>query len=56
MIGIANNLFNAFTGFLQPLMNLNLAIYDFAALLQRWMSGPMALWNQLMRLLRGLGL
>jgi len=55
MIGIANNLFNAFTGFLQPLMNLNLAIYDAAALLQKLLKGPMALWNQLMRLLGAFG-
>ena len=51
MISIIDNLLNAITGFLQPLMSLNLAIYDAAALLQKLMAGPMALWNQIMRLL-----
>ena len=51
MISTINNLVQAVQGFLQPLMKLNLAIYDAAALLQKLMAGPMALWNQLMRLL-----
>jgi len=56
MISIIDNLVNAIWGFFQPLMNLNQAIYDAAALLQRLMNGPMALWNQLMRLLGSIGL
>jgi len=55
MVSIINNLLNAITGFLQPLMSLNLAIYDAAALLQKLMSGPMALWAQLTGLLGSFG-
>jgi len=51
MISIISNLLDAITGFLQPLMSLNMAIYDFAALLQRWLPGVMALWGQVTRLL-----
>ena len=56
MISVIGNLLDAIAGFLQPLMSLNLAIYDFAALLQRFVPSVMALWGQLTRLLGIFGL
>ena len=56
MIGVIDNLLNAISGFLRPLMSLNLAIYDAAALLQRLMPGVMGLWSTLTWLLGLFGL
>ena len=56
MISVIGNLLDAITGFLQPLMSLNMAIYDFAALVQRWLPGVNSLWGQLTRLLGIFGL
>ena len=56
MIGVIGNLLDAITGFLQPLMSLNMAIYDFAALLQRFVTPVNSLWASIMRLLAVFGL
>jgi len=54
--GIIGNLLDAITGILSPLMSLNQAIYDFAALLQRFMPGVNSLWSMLSGFLRIFGL
>jgi len=53
---IIGNLLDAITGILQPLKSLNLAVYDFASLLQKFMPGVNSLWSAITGFLRIFGL